>query len=147
MSSNLKWEFELFPKALPHYLPIALTAAATADFGNTIQSKFFNIPGCSVLGPQYITGKLLAYGYFPYHCHVVYTLVCHSSHTATVQLQQEIQVHSTVVTLDFHSLPAHGRRHKYTDLWEHLSSTTKFECEILCSYATWSVDGISCEQR
>jgi len=70
MSSNLKWKFELFPKALPHYLPIALTAAA--DFGNTIQSKFYNISSCSMLGPQYITRKLLAYGYFPCHCHLIY---------------------------------------------------------------------------
>ena len=44
---------------------------------------------------------------------------------------QETQIHRTVITLEFHSAPSHGRRHKYIDLWEHLSSTTKFECALM----------------
>jgi hypothetical protein len=136
MSSNLNWKFEFFPKALPCYLPIALTAAA--DFGNMIQSKFCNISRCSMLGPQYITRKLLAYGCFPCHCHLIYVYIgvsvqshSHMAASWAATRWQETQVHRTVITLEFHSAPSHGRRHKYIDLWEHLSSTTKFECALM----------------
>lgn len=59
----------------------------------------------------------------------------HVAASWTATRWQETHVHGTVITLEFRSLPSHSRRHKYTDLWEHLSSSTKFECEnsvLLC---------------
>ena len=59
----------------------------------------------------------------------------HVAASRTATRWQETLVHGTMITLEFHSLPSHGRRLKYTDLWERLSSTTKFECEntvLLC---------------
>ena len=43
----------------------------------------------------------------------------------------------------FHGPPLGSKRHKYTDLREHPSSTTNFEREntaLLCCYSTWSLE-------
>ena len=74
------------------------------------------------------------------------TLVRQSGHTTALQFHgpatswQQKQIHKTMKKLEFNSPPSYGRRCKYTDLWESLSSPTNLNAKILRFYAVTIID-------